>query len=50
MDIKRIGSQPSNKGPEAYFTGRANRLAVQRQRQRQRRPQRRKSRGNTIDL
>jgi hypothetical protein len=48
MDIKRIGSQPSNKGPEAYFTGRANRLAVQRQRQR--RPQRRKSRGNTIDL
>jgi quercetin dioxygenase-like cupin family protein len=21
MDIKRIGSQPSGKGPEAYFTG-----------------------------
>lgn len=21
MVIKRIGSQPSNKGPEAYFTG-----------------------------
>lgn len=21
MDIKRIGSQPSSKGPEAYFTG-----------------------------